>query len=64
VDPYGGLAELYHLFGKDKDIQAFYAEWRESLLEAAQPADAVTCHFDALNHILTADDMQRVLLNV
>ncbi|MCX6552572.1 MAG: class I SAM-dependent methyltransferase [Acidobacteria bacterium] len=27
-------------------------------------ADVVTCHFDALNHVLGADDLQRVFVNV
>ncbi len=128
-DQYAKLADLYDLFSLDKYIEAFYREWRESLLAAVrrhrlevhtlvdlacgtgntaipwtgqggwtvigvdaspamlrrarrkskrvrwyrqdlrelnlkQRADVVTCHFDALDHILVPDDLQRVFVNV
>ncbi len=33
-------------------------------LRLAERADAVTCHFDALNHLLAARDLRRVFVNV
>lgn len=33
-------------------------------LDLKERADVMTCHFDALNHILTSQDLQRVFLRV
>jgi ubiquinone/menaquinone biosynthesis C-methylase UbiE len=41
--------------------------WVRQDLERFRPdvqADVVTCHFDALNHVLEADGLQRVFVNV
>ncbi len=128
-DGYANFADLYDLETKDGSIQAFYKEWRESLLESIrlhavkvrvlvdlacgtgnstipwtrhsgwavvgvdrslamlriarkksrqvrwvrqdltrlrleEKADVVTCHFDALNHLLLPRDLQRTFSNV
>jgi SAM-dependent methyltransferase len=128
-DPYAGLADLYDSMTNDSSIQAFYGEWRDSLLQAVRQygvrvrvlvdlacgtgnttipwtrqqgwtvvgvdhsaamlrqarkkssqvrwycqdlrslalkerADVVTCHFDALNHILAPQDLERVFVHV
>ena len=128
-DPYGDLADLYDSMTSDSSLQAFYREWRDSLLEALRRykvrsrvfvdlacgtgnatipwssrrgwtvvgvdrsaamlrqarkkskrvrwhcqdltrlnlkagADVVTCHFDALDHILVPRDLQQVFVNV
>lgn len=127
-DQYSTIAPLYDRMAADPDLQAFYGEWRRSLLEAArehrvvvrtlvdlacgtgntavpwarrgwnvigvdssaamlaqarkkshavrwcrqdlahlrlaESADAVTCHGDALNHVLDARSLQRVFINV
>ena len=128
-DPYAPLASLYDAMASDPAIQAFYCEWADSLLEAAERlglrvrtlvdlacgtgnstipwlrqrewvvvgvdrseamlrearrkssridwyrrdlvdldlpfrADAVTCHFDALNHVLSARSLQRAFHGV
>ncbi len=128
IDQYAAIAPLYDTMAAAPGLQAFYREWRQSLLEAAREhcvvirtvidlacgtgntavpwarrgwkviavdgsaamlrqarkksnavrwyrqdlahlrltdaADAVTCHGDALNHILDARTLQRVLVNV
>jgi SAM-dependent methyltransferase len=128
-DPYANLADLYDMFAADVSLQAFYHEWRDSLLAAVRKykvkvhvlvdlacgtgnttvpwtrqrgwtvvgvdssaamlrearkksgrvrwyrqdlrkldleecADVVTCHFDALNHVLDPQDLQQVFVNV
>ena len=128
-DPYASCADLYDSMTNDRSIQAFYGEWRASLLKAVRRykvnvrvivdlacgtgnttvpwtrrpgwivvgvdrssamlrearkksrtvrwyrqdlikldlkeyADVVTCHFDALSHILVPLDLQRVFANV
>jgi ubiquinone/menaquinone biosynthesis C-methylase UbiE len=128
-DPYRELAPLYDLMAADPALQAFYAEWRRSMLDAAAAhcirprvivdlacgtgntaipwstkrgrtvigvdvseamlrvarrksdrvrwvrqnltalrldaqADLATCHFDALNHVLTTDGLQQVFVRV
>jgi ubiquinone/menaquinone biosynthesis C-methylase UbiE len=127
-DQYAIIAELYDLMAGDGSIQAFYDEWRASLLQAVrrykvkvrvmvdlacgtgntaipwagrgwtvvgvdssaamlrearkkssrvrwycqdlrnldlkERADVATCHFDALNHIIAGQDMQRILVRV
>jgi SAM-dependent methyltransferase len=128
-DPYAPFADVYDLMAADDDFQAFYREWRESLLQsitdkkikirtivdlacgtgnttipwAGRPdwivvgvdrspallrqarakskrirlycqdlldlnlkerAEAATCHFDALNHILDPKQLQRVFMRV
>jgi len=129
TDQYSAIAGLYDAMAADPGLQAFYREWRRSLLEAAREhrvvirdlvdlacgtgntaipwlerrdwriigvdsspamlraarkkssavrwycqdltrlrladcADAVTCHGDALNHILDTRSLQRVFANV
>src|SRR5512143_834903 len=128
-EPYAELAPHYDEMGKDPAIEAFYGEWRRSLirgmaryrvrprvlvdlacgtgnstvpwarrrglrvvgvdrseamlrvarrkssavrwyrqdlaaLRIAERADVVTCHFDALNHVLREAELQRVFHNV
>ncbi len=128
-DEYFNFADLYDMEADNDAIQAFYTEWRRSLLKAAtrfkvrvrvlidlacgtgntaipwsrdqkwlvvgvdrseamlrearrkskrvhwyrqdlrklrlaERAELVTCHFDALNHILSGPELQRVFINV
>jgi ubiquinone/menaquinone biosynthesis C-methylase UbiE len=128
-DQYANLADLYDSLAADASLQAFYSEWRDSLLAAVRQykvrvrvivdlacgtgnttvpwasqsgwnvigvdrsiamlrrarkktsrvrwycqdlrkldlkecADLVTCHFDALNHVLDPQDLQKVFVNV
>jgi ubiquinone/menaquinone biosynthesis C-methylase UbiE len=128
-DPYASLADLYDAETSDAAVQAFYDEWRDSLLKAVRQnevpvrvlidlacgtgnttvpwtrqhgwtvvgvdrsaamlrqarkksrrvrwyrqdltrldlkerADVVTCHFDALDHILVPKDLERVFVRV
>jgi ubiquinone/menaquinone biosynthesis C-methylase UbiE len=128
-DAYARLAPLYDALAKDREIAAFYGEWRRSMRAAArrcgirprvlvdlacgtgnstvpwtrlrglsvvgvdrseamlgvarrkssavrwyrqdmralrlhERADLVTCHFDALNHVLRERDLQRVFAGV
>jgi len=129
MDQYARFGRLYDQMAADPGLQAFYREWRRSLLDAAREhrvvirvlvdlacgtgntaipwtrrrdwsvigvdaslamlhearkksravrwyrqdvtrlrlterADAVTCHFDALNHILDPHSLQRAFVNV
>jgi len=52
---------------REARLKSTTVHWhRQDLRQLRLPyrADAVTCHFDALNHILTAHDLDRVFHNV
>src|SRR4030042_1198330 len=62
-DAYADLAALYDQMAADPAIGTFSREWTRSL-RSAERAEVVTCHFDALNHVLREADLQRVFDNV
>ncbi len=47
---------------KSKRVRWYRQDLRE--LDLKEHADLVTCHFDALDHILVPEDLQRVFINV
>jgi SAM-dependent methyltransferase len=47
---------------KSRRVRWYWQDLTE--LDIDERADLVTCHFDALNHVLDARDLQRVFVNV
>ncbi len=55
-------AMLHEARKKSRRVRWYWQDLRK--LDLEERADVMTCHFDALNHILDPQDLQQVFVNV